>query len=486
MSANSGIGNGFRPSGRLQFGVFFQGVNSGTIWKSEDSGSQTDFETFRRLAQTAERGLFAAFFLGEGLRLREHLGRPHALDVAGRPDAQTMLAALAAVTNKIGLVATQNTTYNDPAHLAHRLSSLDLLSGGRAAWNVVTTDNAWTGENFRRGGYLDHADRYTHAEAFVETAKSIWDSWDDGAIAGSEAAPDWQAPGSVRAVLHKGAHYSVDYAPRLPRSAQYRPVLFQAGDSPEGRDFAARQADVIFSAHPGFDAAVAFRRDIVERTVRAGRGANDVQIMPASEFILAATPGEAREKKAWVRSLQIGPQQAIAYLEQFWGRELSAYDPDGPLPEIDPVVAETSETRGSGFHGAKARQLADQWRAEALDKGLSIRQFVSGRTSRADATFTGSYTEVADTLARYAEAGAVDGFNISPWLVPTGLDDIVNHLVPELQERGVYPTEYAGTTLRAHLGLPVPERSGGAGTGLAEGFGGSETRLELAVAQQQL
>ncbi|MEN8583003.1 NtaA/DmoA family FMN-dependent monooxygenase [Burkholderia sp. RS01] len=453
------IGGGFVPSGQLQLGVFFQGVNSGTLWKSSESGSQTDFESFRRIAQTAERGLFAAFFLGEGLRLREHLGRPHALDVAGRPDAQAMLAALASVTSHIGLVATQNTTYNDPADLAHRLSTLDLLSGGRAAWNVVTTDNAWTGANFRRGGYLDHADRYVHAEAFVQTAKRIWDSWEDGAVAASQGADSWAAPGSARIVHHEGQHYTVDYRPRLPRSAQFRPVLFQAGDSPDGRDFAARQADVIFSAHPKFDDALEFRRDIVRRTLKAGRGANDVKIMPASEFILAATPQEARDKKEWVRSLQIGPQQALAYLEQFWGRELQDFDPDGPLPAIDPVVEESSETRGSGFHGAKARQLADQWRAEAKEKGLSIRQFVSARTSRVDATFTGSYTEVADRLVDYARTGAVDGFNISPWLVPTGLDDLVNHLVPALQERGIYPAEYAGRTLRENLGLGSPRRA---------------------------
>jgi len=457
----------YQPSGQLQFGVFFQGVNSGTIWKADESGSQTDFESFRRIAQAAERGLFAAFFLGEGLRLREHLGRPHELDVAGRPDAQTMLAALAAVTSRIGLVATQNTTYNDPADLAHRLSSLDLLSGGRAAWNVVTTDNAWTGANFRRGGYLDHADRYTHAEAFVETAKRIWDSYDP-------STGQWQR------VFNEGQHYTVDVTPRLPCSAQYRPVLFQAGDSPEGRDFAARQADVIFSAHPKFDDALEFRVDIVDRTLKAGRNPNDVKIMPASEFILAATPQEAVEKKAWVRSLQIGPQQAIAYLEQFWGRELAGYDPDGPLPGIDPVVEETSETRGSGFHGAKARQLADQWRAEAAEKGLSIRQFVSARTSRADATFTGSFAEVADRLAEYARTGAVDGFNISPWLIPTGLDDIVNHLVPALQERGVYPTEYAGSTLRENLGLATPARPAAQHSG-AETVAGKAVQPEARV-----
>lgn len=449
----------FTPTGTLQFGVFFQGVNSGTIWKAAESGSQTDFESFRRIVQTAERGLFAAFFLGEGLRLREHLGRPHALDVVGRPDAQTMLAALASVTRNIGLVATQNTTYNDPADLAHRLSSLDLISGGRAAWNIVTTDNAWTGANFRRGGYLDHADRYIHAEAFVETAKAIWDSWEPEAGASTGTAGNRPADGAVHRVHRKGQHYTVDYVPRLPRSPQQRPVLFQAGDSPAGRDFAARQADVIFSGHPQFDDALAFRADITERTLRAGRPADSVQIMPASEFILAATSTEAEEKRAWVRELQIGPQQAVAYLEQFWGRPLDDWDPNGPLPDIGPAVEETSETRGSGLHGAKAVELTAQWRQEAAEKGQSILQFVRAKAGRADASFVGSYSEVADRLAEYARVGAVDGFNISPWLIPTGLDDIVNHLVPELQERGVYPTQYRGTTLRENLGLAVPKRA---------------------------
>ncbi|BAS15625.1 nitrilotriacetate monooxygenase component A [Arthrobacter sp. Hiyo8] len=183
--------------------------------------------------------------------------------------------------------------------------------------------------NFRRGGYLDHADRYIHAEAFVETAKKIWDSWEDGAVSSSVSADSWAVPGHARRVHHSGQHYSVDVTPRLPRSAQYRPVLFQAGDSPEGRDFAARQADVIFSAHPKFDDAAEFRADIVSRSLAAGRGANDVQIMPASEFILAATDEEAREKKEWVRGLQIGPQQAVAYLEQFWA---------GSCPPTIPMV----------------------------------------------------------------------------------------------------------------------------------------------------
>ncbi|WP_345470539.1 LLM class flavin-dependent oxidoreductase [Glutamicibacter ectropisis] len=418
---------------QLRFGVFFQGVNSSTIWRSEASGSQTDFASFRQLAQTAERGLFSAFFLGEGLRLREHLGSIHELDVAGRPDAQTMLAALAAVTSKIGLVATQNTTYNDPADLAHRLASLDLISGGRAAWNIVTTHNAWTGANFRRGGYLEHHERYSHAEDFVRTVRQIW-----------EGSP----------VHHRGRHYDVDYTGTIPASAQLRPVLFQAGDSPEGRDFAARQTDVIFSAHVGLEDALQFRQDINERAAKVGRAENSVKIMPGAEFIIAETPGAAEEKYHWVREHQIGPQQALAYLEQFWGTRLDGVDPYGPLPEFDPVVERSSVTRGSGFQGAKSLELANAWRAEAKDKGQNIIQFVRSRSHRADHTFTGSYDQIAERLAQYAELGAVDGFNITPWLIPTGLDEIVDHLVPRLQERGIYPEAYADT-LRENLGLSI-------------------------------
>lgn len=438
----------------LRFGVFFQGVNFSTVWSDPASGSQIDFESFRRVAQTAERGLFSAFFLGEGLRLREHLGRLHQLDVAGRPDAQTQLAALAAVTSRIGLVATQNTTYNDPFDLAHRLNSLDLLSGGRAAWNIVTTDNAWTGANFRRGGYLDHADRYTHAEAVVEAAKALWDAWDDE-VAPTQDAASWSRPGrGTGAVEARTGHYTAEAASRLPRSPQGHPVLFQAGDSPDGRDFAARQADVIFSAHSAFDDAAAFAADIRQRTLRAGRPADDLKIFPGQEFVIADADAEADEKARWLRRAQISPQTAIAFIENIWGTDLSAHDPDGPLPAFDPVQETTGETRGTAFRAAQAKTTADAWRARSEAEGLSIRELVIALNSTRG--FIGSAASVASTLQRYADARIVDGFNITPWLIPSGLDDIVDRLVPELQERGIYPTEYAGTTLRENLGLRAP------------------------------
>ncbi|GIG20079.1 flavin-dependent oxidoreductase F420-dependent methylene-tetrahydromethanopterin reductase [Cellulomonas chitinilytica] len=427
-----------RPHAHVHLGVFFQGVNHTTIWSDPASGSQTDFETFRRVAQTAERGLFDAFFLGEGLRLREQNGRLHDLDVVGRPDAITQLAALAAVTTHIGLVATQNVTYNDPADLARRLASLDVLSGGRAAWNIVTTDNAWTGENFRRGGWLDHSQRYTRAAEFVRAVQAIWDGWD--------------APEPVRAT---GGTLDIEVTPTVPRTAQGHPVLFQAGDSPDGRDFAAGHAEVIFSAHgTDFDDALAFATDVRARTVAAGRPEDDLKILPGTQFVLAATDAEARDKARWVKEQQVTPATALSLLGQVWGEDLSHYDPDGPLPAHDPVIEVIGETRGSPRRGKRPHEIAQAWRARAEAEHLTIRQLVIAQER--ERGFVGSPSTVADELVRWVRHGASDGFNITPWLVPSGLDDVVDLLVPALQERGAYRTAYTGTTLREHLGLRAP------------------------------
>ena len=438
---------------QIQFGVFFQGVNFGTIWSHEHSGEQMAFDTFRRVAQTAERGLFSTFFLGEGLRLREHLGNIHQLDIAGRPDAQTQLAALAAVTEQIGLVTTQNTTFNDPADIAYRLASLDILSGGRAAWNIVTTDNAWTGANFRRGAWLDTADRYRRAAEFVEAAGQLWSAWAGGAVSDSTAAESWASPGTVTPVEFEREFTRFTSSRVLPATAQTRPVLFQAGDSDEGRDFAVRHADVVFSAHHELEDATEFANDIRVRLARTGRRREELLLFPSQVIILDATDAAAEEKARWVRHAQITPQTAIAYLEQIWGKDLSHYDPDGPLPAEDPVLEVTDNTRGVGLRGHRSRETAQRWRAESEQLGLSIREFVISVATRKG--IVGSYATAADRIGEFVASGAVDGFNISPYLVPDGLDDIVDHLIPELQERGLYRTEYPGLTLRDNLGLPA-------------------------------
>ncbi|GAA1850022.1 NtaA/DmoA family FMN-dependent monooxygenase [Pseudonocardia ailaonensis] len=441
--------NGYpRPDARLHLGVFFQGVNHWTIWSLPESGSQIDFSSFRRMITTAERGLFDAFFLGEGLRLRESGGKIHDLDVAGRPDAITQLAALAGVTSRIGLVATQNTTYNEPADLARRLSGLDLLSAGRAGWNVVTTDNAWTGENFRRGGYLDHADRYVRAEQFLAIARQIWDSWEDD-WAGTDG--EWAAPKAVGTVSARTSQFDVEISPTLPRSAQRHPVIFQAGDSAEGRDFAARNADVIFSAHGSdFDDALAFATDIRTRLRAAGRAEDSLRILPGTEIIIGDTEAEAVEKAHFLRLHQVTPATALAIAGQVWGFDLTGRDADGPLPAEDPVVAPPTGEMGSR-RWKDPREIVRTWRETAEARGLSLRETVIALGPQRG--HVGTPSGLADRFAHFVRSGAVDGFNVSPYLTPDGLDDIVDRLVPELQERGVYRERYEGTTLREHLGL---------------------------------
>src|SRR6478609_8079683 len=431
-----------RPDAHVHFGVFFQGVNHTTIWSDPASGSQIDFETFRHVITTAERGLFDAFFLGEGLRLREQDGKILELDIAGRPDAIAQLSALAGITERVGLVATQNTTYNEPGDLARRLAGLDILSGGRAGWNAVTTDNAWTGANFRRGGFLDHELRYDRAGQFIRTARAIWDSWND----------DANAP---RRVDLSTSQFDISLDATLPRSPQGHPVIFQAGDSPTGRDFAAANADVIFSRHgTHFDDALTFANDIRARLLAAGRPADDIRILPGTQIVLAEKASEVEEKRRWVLEGQYTGQTALSLVGLVWGRDLSDRDPDGPLPEFDPVPAPISATRGAARDGNDPIAIAKEWRALAEAKNLSLRQVAIETSARSG--FVGTPGQVADELARWVHAGATDGFNISPYIVPGGLDEVVDWLVPELQERGVYRTEYASTTLRGHLGLRAP------------------------------
>ncbi|MFI1432557.1 NtaA/DmoA family FMN-dependent monooxygenase [Streptomyces lydicus] len=433
------------PRKQIHLAAHFPGVNNTTVWADPGSGSHIAFSSFAHLARTAERGLFDFFFLAEGLRLREHKGRIHDLDVVGRPESLTVLSALAAVTERLGLAATVSATFNEPYELARRLASLDHLSGGRAAWNVVTTSDAFTGENFRRGGYLDRADRYTRAAEFVATARELWDSW--------------TADGQPRPFAHRGEHFAVHGEFTVPRSPQGHPVVIQAGDSPEGREFAASAADVIFTRHSGAEAGRAFYTDVKGRLARYGRRPGDLKIMPGVTFVLGDTAAEAQEHAAEIRRRQVSPQHALLALEQVWGVDLSAYDPDGPLPDIDPDPH--GELAQGRVRIADPKAVADKWRALSRAKGLSIRETVIETTGRQ--SFIGTAQDVAAQMDAFVQTDAADGFILVPHLTPGGLDPFVDRVVPLLQERGVFRTEYSGATLRSHLGLPEPARTAGKG-----------------------
>ncbi|MCX4868010.1 NtaA/DmoA family FMN-dependent monooxygenase [Streptomyces sp. NBC_00257] len=422
----------------MHLAAHFPGVNNTTVWADPRSGSQIDFSSFEHLARTAERGRFDFFFLAEGLRLREHNGRIHDLDVLGRPESLTVLAALAAVTDRLGLAATVNATFNEPYELARRLATLDHLSEGRAAWNVVTSFDAFTGENFRRGGYLDRADRYTRAAEFVATARELWDTW----------TPD----GTPRPFAHRGQHFAIEGEFTVPRSPQGHPVVIQAGDSPDGREFAASTADIVFTRHGTLESGRAFYADVKARLAKYGREPDQLKIMPGVTFVLGDSDAEAQERAAEIRRRQVSPQNALLALEQVWGRDLSAYDPDGPLPDIDPDPG-SSLVQGRVRHGDPLA-VAARWRALSEEKGLSIRQTVIETTGRQ--SFIGSPRTVAEQLTEFVAADAADGFILVPHLTPGGLDDFVDRVVPLLQERGVFRSEYGGPTLRSHLGLAEP------------------------------
>jgi FMN-dependent oxidoreductase (nitrilotriacetate monooxygenase family) len=433
----------------IHLAAHFPGVNNTTVWTDPSAGSQIEFDSFVHLARTAERGLFDFFFLAEGLRLREHRGRIYDLDVVGRPDTFTVLAALAGVTDRIGLTGTINTTFNEPFEVARQFATLDHLSGGRAGWNIVTSSDAFTGANFRRGGFLDHADRYLRAEEFLTVARQFWDSWEADAVLADSEAGVYVDPDRIRSIQHSGPQFGVRGFATMPAGPQGHPVLLQAGDSAEGRAFGARHADALFTLHASLEDGRRYYADVKGRAKSYGRDPNQLKVFPASTFVIGDSTADAQDKARHIRYQQVSGATAIAMLEQVWGRDLSGYDPDGPLPDVEPA-GETGITQGRVRH-VDPVAVARRYRERAQAEKLSIRELVIAVTSRQQ--FVGTAAQIADEIDHYVQADACDGFILVPHLTPHGLDEFVDKVVPLLQERGAFRTGYAGATLREHLGL---------------------------------
>ncbi|WP_445188364.1 NtaA/DmoA family FMN-dependent monooxygenase [Pseudonocardia sp. Cha107L01] len=445
-----------KPRKLVHLAAHFPGVNNTTVWGDPASGSQTEFASFVHFAHTAERGLFDFLFLAEGLRLREHRGLIHDLDVVGRPDTFTVLNALAAVTTHLGLGGTINTTFNEPVEIAKQFASLDHLSGGRAAWNLVTSSDAFTGENFRRGGFLKPEQRYDRAAEILEVAKKLWDSWASDAVRADPVSGVFAPDSAITPVRHQGEQFDIRGRFGTPRSPQGYPVLLQSGDSDAGREFGAATADAIFSRHGTLEAGQAFFQDLKGRMPRYGRRPDDLKILPAATFVLGDSTRDAEERADHVRRQQVGGQTAIAFLEQVWGRDLSGYDPDGPLPDVDPDPDNVSITRGRVRHEKDTVSLAQQWRELASSRNLSIRELIIETTARQ--SFIGTPAQVAEQIDSYVQSDASDGFILVPHLTPGGLDEFVEKVIPELQDRGSFRTEYTGSTLRDHLFQDTPAR----------------------------
>jgi alkanesulfonate monooxygenase SsuD/methylene tetrahydromethanopterin reductase-like flavin-dependent oxidoreductase (luciferase family) len=413
----------------VHLGAFYPNDNHHTLWGHPDAGSQIEFEAFRHFARSAERGLFDFVFLAEANWLQEHRGRVVDHAILDKPDPLTVLAGLAAETERIGLVATVGTTFSDPYDVARRLAAIQHLSGDRAGWNVVTSHTSFgigASTNFRPDRMVAHADRYRQADAFIREVQRLW----------SGADPD------------------AAFAPL----AGERPAIVQAGGSGEGRDLAATHADVVFAGRRSIEDSRAFCADIRTRRRALGRD-DDIVILPSTAFVLGDTPAEAEERAREWRALEMTPRVAAFLLEEVWGHDLSDFDVDGPLPDFDPDWEHAyAFTRGQVGGERDARVLVEGWRHLAAEQKLSTRELLGVVRARRD--FVGTPKQVADQIDTWVQTGAADGFVVNPSVVPSGMDDFVDRVVPELQELGVFRTSYSGSTLHDHLHDDLAEEGG--------------------------
>jgi FMN-dependent oxidoreductase (nitrilotriacetate monooxygenase family) len=314
---------------------------------------------------------------------------------------------------------------------------------------MVTSSDAFTGENFRRGGFLDHADRYLRAEEFLTVARQFWDSWEADAVLADIDGGVYIDPDRIGSVKHCGPQFDVRGFATLPAGPQGHPILLQAGDSADGRAFGARNADALFTVHSSLEDGQRYYADVKGRAASYGRDPNQLKVFPAATFVIGDTDAEAQDKARHIRYQQVSGATAIAMLEQVWGRDLSGYDPDGPLPDFDPT-GDTGITQGRVRH-ADPVAVARRYRERAEAESLSIRELVIAVTSRQQ--FVGTPKRIAAEIDQYIQADACDGFILVPHLTPHGLDEFVDRVVPLLQERGAFRTEYTGETLREQLGL---------------------------------
>jgi FMN-dependent oxidoreductase (nitrilotriacetate monooxygenase family) len=435
--------------------AYVGGVNEHTLWEHPDAGSQIAFSTFRQVAQTAERGFFDYFFLAEGLALRERDGEVFDHDIAGRPHTLSLLSALAAVTERIGLVGTLNATFNEPYELARQLASLDHLSGGRAGWNVVTSFDEFTGGNFRRGGFLPRSQRYERAAEFLSTARELWDSWAEDAIAADAEGGRFLADPTAGAFARRSDQFDISGRFTVPRSPQGHPVIVQAGVSPQGRDFAAANSDLIFSPFSRLPEAREFYADVKRRAVGFGRDPEHLKIVPSIGYVLGGTEEEARRRALEIQQQVLTEKTVRVRFEQVWNRDLSEYDIDGPVPELEPDESAPSFIQGRAFHLQDRHQAVREWQELAARNGWSLRELAAEVFARPQ--LVGTPEQVADQLDEFVQQDGADGVVLGGHVTPHGLDDFVDHVVPLLQQRGSLRREYTGSTLRENLGLPVPE-----------------------------
>ncbi|TWF58236.1 LLM class flavin-dependent oxidoreductase [Neorhizobium alkalisoli] len=401
-----------------------------------------NFQHLKSFAQKLEAAKFDAFFMADHLAVLnmsvEALKRSHTVTSF---EPFTLLSALAGVTEKIGLAATASTTYDEPYHIARRFASLDHISGGRAAWNIVTTSNPDAARNFGHDEHAEHGERYKRAREFYDVVTGLWDSFADDAFIRDQESGIFFDPEKMHVLNHKGDELSVRGPLNIARPVQGWPVIVQAGQSEPGRQLAAETAEVVFCAPRDIAGAKTLYADIKGRMAAAGRDRDHLKILPAAFIVLGETVEEAKAKRAQLDSL-VHYDSAIASLSIALGHDASGFDPDGPLPE-------TPETNASKSGRAQLLKLAEE-------EKLTVRQLAQRYGGYSGLAFVGTPKTVADEMEAWLAQEAADGFTVVFPFLPQGLDDVTQKLVPELQGRGLFRRDYEGATLREHFGLPRP------------------------------
>lgn len=423
----------------IRFGVMLQGAGGHmNSWKhpAGPADASVNLDFYIRTTQKAEAHGIAFAFVADGLFINEK-SIPHFLN---RFEPISILSALATVTSKIGLAGTISTSYSDPFTVARQFASLDLVSNGRAGWNVVTTPLEGTARNYSRD-HPDHALRYEIADEYLQVTQGLWDSWDDDAVVRNRETGQFFDPAKLHALNHKGRFFEVAGPLNIGRSAQGQPVIFQAGSSDAGIGLAGKYADAVFTHSPSIDETRNFLRKVKASAVVHGRQADDVKIFPGIGPVVGATREEAEAKYQAIREL-LTVEEALAYLGRYFDHhDFSRYPLDEPFPEL-------GEIGRNSF-----RSTTDRIKADAKARGLSLRQ-VALEAATPRSQFVGTGARVADEIIRWVDEGAADGFILGFPVLSQGLDDFVTHVIPVLEARGRYQRTLPGNTLRDHLGLP--------------------------------
>lgn len=429
---------------KMHLNIFVMGTgHHEAAWRHPDTHPEQvlDIQYYAKIAKIAEAAKLDSLFFGDILALSTDFR----YNTVQGFDPVTLLSALAVVTERIGLIATASTTYNEPFHLARRFASLDHISRGRAGWNVVTSGSHVQATNFNVDKHPPAKERYERAKEVVDLVKKLWDSWEDDAILNNKVTGQFASADKIHPVNHKGAYYKVKGPLTIARSPQGYPLLVQAGSSEEGKEFAAQIAEAVFTAQQTFEDARSFYSDVKSRLSKYGRKPDELKILPGFCPIVGRTEKEAKEKEAELNQL-LNPAYGIHQLSSMLNFDLSGYPLDERLPEI-PLLEEVD--------GVKSRfQLVlDLARRENLTIRQILERLAGGRGHR---VFSGTPVQIADQLEEWFVKGAADGFNIMPPYLPKGFEDFTQLVVPELQKRGLFRTEYTGATLRDHYELARP------------------------------